>query len=429
MIKVLYVVAGDMSFDEMLFLDSFLNQLPPQAVTNHLLVPMLPLTHVTLQNRSLDFTVAKPGFGYEEFQQLLEDFDPQILILLDPYILLVPDGPDLSYIQLDWLEDLQPQIAVMDFRANLLKTPDGQLALADYVLAGETPPFVLDYDFLIKICPPHDAIPSNNPKLLQWGCHDQMSSLAIHSVRDEVRSQLGCTPDARLVTIVFPVENTLQALQKGIAGHFPVVIETLIHYLNQLEGQFVLSAINMPPPFEDFEFDNVKIRFFPTLDLDLLGNLLKATELFVTESLSYPGLIFSALRDIPGITLGSSVALEADGSLSHRAAELSPLLQLKLENLKEWEPEAIFPFISFPSRLRHAWPQTELFSQSFLYFLADLFDEQRMVSLIDGLLNKGPDHAYFCETTREYRQRKLEQTQDAEQIIRRLVTAPPRHLA
>lgn len=427
MIKVLYLVAGDMSFDEMLFLDAFINQLPMRNIRNHLLVPTLPLTHVSLQNRNVEFTVAKPGFGQDEWEALIKDFDPQIVILVDPYILLVPEAEDLTYVELEWLDQIPCIIAVMDFRANLLKTSDDQLALAPYVLAGETPPYVLDYDFMIKVCPPHDSGPTKNPKLLQWGCQDQMSSLAIYGVRDEVRNQLGCPPDARVITMVFPIENTLLALQKGLAPHFPVVIETLIHYLNQLEGQYLLAAVNMPPPFEDFDFDNVQIRFFPTLDMELLGNLFKATELFVTESLSYPGLIFSAMRDIPGISLGSSLGLDFEGNLNP-AVPLSPLLQLKLESLKEIAPEAIFPFISFPSHLQSHWPNSQIFNDRFQYFLADLFNEPRTLKLFDGLLHDGPEMDVFREELADYRKRKLTHTIDAEQIIRKLVTAPPRHL-
>ncbi len=427
MIKVLYLIAGDMSFDEMLFLDAFINQLPMRNVKNHLLVPTLPLTQVTLQNRNVEFTVAKPGFGYEEWSQLLKDFDPQIVILVDPYVLLVPDAPDLTYVELEWLDEVKGIIAVMDFRANLLKTTDDQLAFAPYVLAGEEPPFVLDYDFMIKVCPPHDSGPTKNPKLLQWGCQDQMSSLAIYSVRDEVRNQLGCPPDARVITMVFPIENTLMALEKNLAPHFPVMVETLIHYFNQLEGNYLLAVVNMPPPFEDFDFDNVQVRFFPTLDMELLGNLFKATELFLTESLTYPGLVFSALRDIPGISFGSSLGLDADGNLMP-AVELSPLLQMKLEALKEVAPEAIFPFISFPSHLQSAWPRSPIFNERFQYFLADLFNEPRTLQLLDGLLHDGPDMALFREELAKYRQRKLGYTTEAEQIIRKLVTAPPRHL-
>jgi hypothetical protein len=427
MIKVLYVIAGDMSFDEMLFLDIFLNQLPVQNVKNHLLVPTLPLTHVTLQERNTSFTVAKPGFGYEQLQELLAEFDPQVVILVDPYVLLVPDSLDLTYVELEWLEDIPCVIAAMDFQANLLKTADDQLALAPYVLAGETPPYVLDYDFLIKVCPPHDSAPTSNPKLLQWGCQDQMSYLAIHSVREDVRNQMGCPPDTKLVTVVFPIENTLMALDKGLAAHFPVVIETLIHYFNQLDGKYLLAVINMPPPFEDFDFDNVLIRFFPTLDMELLSGLFKATELFITESLTYPGLIFSALRGIPGIAMGSSVGLDEQGKLTSRSGSLSPLLELKLDSLKEVSPESIFPFISFPSPLRHSWPQSQIFSERFLYFLADLFDEPRTLQLLDGLLHQGPEIEVFKAEVETYREFKLKHTIDAEKIIRKLVTAPPRN--
>lgn len=428
MIKVLYLIAGDMSFDEMLFLDAFINQLPVQAIENHLLVPTLPLTHVTLQNRNLHFTVARPGFGYEDFRQMIDEVQPQVVILVDPYILLGPDAPNLTYVELEWLDELQSVVAVMDFRANLLKTDEDQLALSSYILEGQTPPYVLDYDFMIKICPPHDSMPTKNPKLLQWGCQDQLSSLAIHGVRDEVRQQLGCAADARLITLVFPIENTLLALEKGLAPHFPVVIETLIYYLNQLGGNYVLAAINMPPPFADFDFDNVQVRFFPSLDLELLNNLLKSTELFITESLTYPGLVFSNLREIPSISLASSADLNAQGEITTRAGNLSPFLQMKLEELKEHSPEALFPFISFPSRLKHNWPHSPVFNQRFMFFLADIFDETRMLELIENLLNKGPDYETFKFELADYRQRKLSKTQDAEAIIRKLVTAPPRNL-
>lgn len=428
MIKVLYLIAGDMSFDEMLFLDAFINQLPQQSIHNHLLVPTLPLSHVALQNRNIEFTIAKPGFLYEDFQALLADYQPQIVILVDPYILVQPDAPDLTYIELEWLDEIQSVVAVLDFRMNLLKTADDQLALDKYILAGETPPFALNYDFLIKVCPPHNSAPTKNPKLLQWSCQDPMSLLAVYGIRDEVRTQLGCKENSHVITLVFPIENTLLALEKGLTEHFPVVIETLIYYLNQLDGDYVLAVVNMPPPFNDFDFDNVQIRFFPMIDMELLGNLFRATEILFTESMTYPGLILSSLRHIPAVNLGSTAKLDKNGQISVRSGPLSPFLQMKLEDLKDKNPDAIFPFLSFPSPLRVNWIQSPILNDRFMYFVADLFDEQRMLALIENLLNKGPDYELFEQELAEYKERKLGRTQDAEAIIRKLVTAPPRHL-
>lgn len=428
MIKVLYVVAGDTSFDEMLYLDAFINQLPSQSIENHVLVPPLPLSHINLKNRNTRITQATPGFGEDEWQEVMTSFEPQIIVLCDPYILLSEDAENLTYMSLNWLDEVQAVVAVMDFRANLLKTPEDQLALDEYVLARVTPPYVLDYDFLIKVCPPHSASPTQNRKLIQWGCSDPMAALAMFTVRDEVRNQLGCKPGSRLVTMVFPVENTLMALDKGLYAHFPVLIETMIYYLNQLDDEYVLTVVNMPPPFQDHDFDNVQIRFFPTLDLELLSGLLKSTELFVTESLTYPGIVLSALRDIPTICLGSSLGLTADGQYSHHFENLSPFLQLKLDTLKEEAPETLFPYISFPSHFRQPWLQTELFQERYLYFLADVFDENRTTALINDLLSQGPRYGQFKEVLRDYRERKLGLTQEAESIIRQLVTAPPRNI-
>lgn len=428
MIKVLYVLAGDMSFDEMLFLDSFINQLPAAGMENHILTPALPVAHINLQNRHVDITQAKPGFEYEEWRELIDSFEPQIVILCDPYIMLSEDAPDLTYIELAWLEDLPCVVAVMDFRANVLKTPDEQLALASYILDGETPPYTLDYDFLIKICPPHDAVETQNPKLFQWGCQDQMGGLAIYNERDAVRKQLSCPPEAMLVTLVFPWEAALMAQERGLIDHFVVVVETLIHYLNQLPGEYLLSVVNMPPPFEDYEFENVHVRFFKTLDQHLLNGLFCATQLLITESMSYPGLALSASREIPSLVIGASVGLDAQGQLQHALGELSPFLQLKLDTLRDENPDALFPYISFPSRLRSAWPQTELFRERFLYHLVDIFNEPRTVQLMQELLHGGPAQDTFKQTLQDYRQRKLDLTTDAEKIIRKLVTAPPRHL-
>lgn len=428
MIKVLYVVAGDTSFDEMIYLDAFINQLPSQTIQNHILAPMLTMTHVALDNRNTEITMAKPGFGYEDWALLLKEYEPQVVILCDSYVLLDEDAPDLTYVELEWLDDIRCVVAVMDFRVNLLRTQDDQLALDQYILDGVTPPYVLDYDFLIKVCPPHDGILAKNPKLIQWGCEDLMSSLAIYAVRDEVRNQLGCPEKARLISLVFPVENTLLAMDKDLQMHFPVMIETLIHYLNQLNDAFVLVVVNMPPPFEDFEYDNVHVRFFEALDQHLLNGLFKATELFITESLSYPGLVLSAMRNIPTMVLGSSLSLDESGQFSHAFEQLNPFLQLKLEALKATAPHAIFPYISFPHHMRRPWLLTELFEERCLYFQTDIFNEQRMVTLLSELLNGGQALEQYQEVLNDYRARKLAHTQDAEAIVRKLVTAPPRHL-
>lgn len=428
MIKVLFVIAGDFSFDEMIYLDSFINQLPGSTIESRILSPQLPLTHVNIKNRNVEITPAKPGFGPDEWQELIQEYEPQIVILVDPYILLGPEAPELSYIDIKWLDELRAVVGVIDFHANLLKTSDDQLALKEYVLSQTPPPYVLDYDYLIKVCPPHDAIPTQNPKVLQWGCQDPMEALSTYTIRDEVRTQLGCKPETRVVTMVFPMENSFQALEKGLFSHFPLVVETLIYYLNQLEEEYLLSIINMPPPFNDFDFDNVQIRFFPTLDMNLLSDLLKTTELFITESLTYPGHVLSALRNIPSISLGSSLGLGPDGNYTHHFEELSPFLQLKLDTQRQENPDSLFPYISFPSHFQHAWLQTEFFQDRYLYFLSDLFDAAKTITLMDDLLSQGPKYQTFCAALTNYRQRKLDLTQDAESIIRHLVTAPPRNL-
>ncbi len=428
MIKVLYVVAGDTSFDEMLYLDQFISQLDHRTIENHVLVPTLPAAQITLQERRTILTQAKPGFGHEEWQELLADYEPQIVIICDPAVVLTEDAENLSYLSPHWLDDIPCVVAVMDFRMSLLKTPEGHLALKQYILGGVTPPHTMDYDFLIKVCPPHDAIETQSPKLFQWGTQDLLSSLSIYNIRQDVRMQLGCKEDSRLITLVFPIENSLMASEKGLFEHFSILIETVIYYLNQLEDDCVLAVINMPPPFEDYDFDNVQVRFFPTLDLSLLNNLLKSTELFLTESLTYPGLSQSALRDIPGITFGSSLSLNAAGEFEYAFENLHPFLQMKLDVLKEENPELLFPYLSFPSHYKGDWLQTELFREKNLFYLADLFDADKSIRMIRELLNGGAYLDQFKTELQNFRQKKLELTQDAESIIRTLVTAPPRHL-
>lgn len=428
MIKILFIVAGDTSFDEMIFLDAFINQLPSEPVENHILTPVLPLSHVSIQERNVEIHEARPGFGYEEWAEVLEEVKPQVVILCDPYVLLDPFSEDLTYIELEWLDDIEAVVAVMDFRANLLKTPDDQLALEEYILAGETPPYVMDYDFLIKVCPPHDALPSSNPKLLQWGCQDLLASLAVYNVRDQIRNQLGCPPETRIVSLIFPVENTLLSISQGLNRHFAIMIETLIYYFNQLEGHYLLAVVNMPPPFDDFEYENVMVRFFPELDQELLNGLYKATELLLTESLSYPGLITSALQNIPTVVMGSSLALNPDGSLSHAFESLTPFLELKLQSIIEEDPEILFPYLAFPRRFKYAWPQTRVFDHRFFYYLVDIFNEADCVATFEQLLNGGEAQEQFFGALREYRELKLGLTIDADKVIKKLITAPPRNV-
>lgn len=432
MIKILYVIAGGMSFDEMLYVDQFIGQLNHRTVENRLLVPPLPASQVTIQDRRTEIITVNPGFNEEDWQSLLTDYEPQIVILCDAAVMLSEDAFNMSYMDPDWLEKIPCVVAVLDFRMNVLKTPEGKLALKEYVLQGITPPYALEYDFLIKVCPPHDAIATENPKLFQWGTQNAMAGLAMYSVREDVRLQLGCRPDSRLVTLVFPIENSLMAAERGLFAHFGIVIETVIHYLNQLEDDCLLAVVNMPPPFEDYDFDNVQIRFFPILDLPLLNNLLRSSELMITESLTYPGLSLSALQDIPVITFGSSLSLafNEDGShtFKHAFKTLDPFAQMKLDVIASEDPDSIFPYISFPMELSHPWPQTELYQNHNLFYLADLFDLEKTHTLISQLLNGGDYLDAFQQQLKDFRQKKLDLTQDAEVIIRTLVTAPPRHL-
>lgn len=428
MLKVLYIVAGDTSFDEMLFLDTFINQLPSQEIENCILAPALPLSHVVLKNRQVRIEKGTFEMTRESWQVLLQAFQPQVAILCDPAVLLGPQATELSYFQLDWLEDLPCALSLFDFRANLLKTEEGHLALKQYVLEEKKPPASLDYDFLIKICPPHDFTPSQNPKLLHWRNQDLMPQLSVYAVRDETRQQLGVAKDSKVITLVFPVENLILANQKGLERHFSLVTDLMIHYLNQLSGHYHLYVINMSPPDTETQFDNVKIRYLETLEMELLDSLLRASDLFITESLTYPSLIQSALREIPSLCLGSSLRLNEKGELVHGFASLSPLLQLKLETLKAEAPENIFSYLSFPVPRHDEWPGRTLFHKRFFFYLVDLFNENEMVETLKDCLHGGPLRDQFREALNGYIQAKLQGPRDAEQIIRKLSTAPPRYL-
>ncbi|PIQ27320.1 hypothetical protein COW36_00025 [bacterium (Candidatus Blackallbacteria) CG17_big_fil_post_rev_8_21_14_2_50_48_46] len=428
MLKVLYIIAGDTSFDEMLFLDTFINQLPSKEIENCILAPALPLSHVVLQNRQVRIEQGTRETEHENWLALLEEFQPQVAILCDPAVLLSPEAEALSYFDLEWLEDLPCALSLFDFRANLLKTEDGALALKKYVLENSEPPASLDYDYLIKICPPHDYTPSQNPRLIHWKNQDIMPQLSIYAVKDETRQQLGVAKDSKVITLVFPVENLLMANQRGLNRHFSLVTDVLIHYLNQLSGQYHLYVVNMAPPDAETQFDNVKIRYLETLEMELLDSLLKASDLFITESLTYPSLIQSSLREIPSLCLGSSVGLDEKGELTHAFENLSPMLQLKLETLKAESPEHIFPYMSFPIPRYDEWPGRTLFHKRFFFYLMDLFNEAEMIETIRECLHGGPARDHFREELKSYLQNKLEGPRDAEQIIRKLSTAPPRYL-
>lgn len=428
MLKVLYIVAGDTSFDEMLFLDTFINQLPSQEVENCILAPALPLSHVILKNRQVQIEKGSFDMTRENWQALLQTFQPQVAILCDPTVLLGPQAKELSYFQLEWLDDLPCALSLFDFRANLLKTETGELALKQYIQAGETPPASLPYDFLIKICPPHDFTPSQNPKLLHWLNQDIMPQLSVYAVKDQTRAQLGVDKESKVITLVFPIENLILANQKGLGRHFGLVTDLMIYYLNQLSGRYHLYVVNMSPPTMETQYDNVKIRYLETLELELLDSLLKASDLFITESLTYPALIQSALREIPSLCLGSSVHLNPQGELVHDFESLSPFLQLKLETLKAEAPQNIFSYLSFPVARQEEWPGRTLFQKRFFFYLVDLFNEPEMVETLKDCLHGGPLRDQFREALQYYRQIKLEGPRDAEQIIRKLSTAPPRYL-
>lgn len=425
--NILYIIAGDGSLDEMFFLDTFITQLSTGDVTNVVLAGPLPVSHLDMRHDNMRLCLARQDFDHEAWQNILEEFQPNAVILCDPSILLHEDAEHLTFFKLEWLDELTCPLAVFDFKANLLMNQDGNLALDEYLLKGKEPPYQMDYDFLIKICPPHDALPTQNPRLLQWHNMDLMPSLAIHSVREETRNQLGCEADRKMISLIYPVENILLAGSKGWIEHFYLCVDMLIYYLNQMKGRYHLNVINLTPRESDYEFNNVYVRHFQALEQSLVSSLLKSSDLFITQSLTHPILIQSALNKIPSICLGSSVHLN-QGELQYAFDELSPFAELKVEELKDMNPDLLFPYISFPHPLKRDWPKLELFSKRFFFFLADIFNEQQVLQYFNELLYGGPRKEHFLETLNTYKERKLTGSDSADQIIKTLVTAPPRYL-
>lgn len=426
MINVLYIVAGDLSFDEMLFLDTFMNQLASQEVRNCLLTPKLPLSHTTIQNRNTQLEIGTREFTRESWDKLLKTFQPHAIILADPAVLLTEDAQEMTYFDPAWLAQLPCPLAVLDFRANLQHNSDGALALPQY--ADESQATALEYDFIIKVCPPHDAFVAQNPKILNWSNTDLIPALAVDAVREDTRTKLGCKPGSKVLALVFPIENLIMSAERGLAEHFRLVVDTLVHYLNQLPGKYQLFVVNMAADTTETEFDNVHLRLFSSLEQELIDSLYKAADLFLTESLTHPGLVQSAIRSIPTITIGSSVNLDANGELSAAFEGFSPYAYLKLEELKSEAPEQLYPYISYPMRTRRSFPTDRLFSERYFFYLADLFDEASFKQQLQELLHGGSLRDAYMARLEDYKQRKLGSAKEADIIVKKLVTAPPRNL-
>lgn len=418
------MVAGDFSFDEMFYVDTFINQLPQHSIKSIILTPKLPVTHINIRNNNITLIYAGKNYLEKDWLQVLKTHQPQLVVLCDPEVLLVNEkgvaDKHLSYFKRAWLEKLPCPLAVMDFKANLLKI-SGQQRLYLEHYEGQEELISIPYDYLIKICPPHKWVESQNPTLMQWKNIDLMPMVSVHAVKDETRHQLQCEENTKLVTVLFPMESLFMAIERELFGCFDVALKALIYYLNQIEGPVRLFVVNADVSFAETEFDNVSLRCFPTLELELVNRLLKSSDLFVTQSMTFPPVIQSTYRSIPAIVWGSSVGWR-NQQFTSAFGELSPHFQQELRAVAQENPKLLFPYTTFPAR-NFAWPEVELFSGKYFFYLADMFNETKTLALVKGLLDKtSPQFQHFDVAQAEYINR-MGDSLDAEQIVHRIVKA------
>lgn len=427
MANILFLVTGDLSFDEMSYLDMFFNQLPTKSLQHLLIAPSLAISCLN-PRQNLRLQIADGYFNQTKWQAIIERFNPDLAILLDPVYPLSSDAGKCTYFELEWLNDLECPLAIMDFQEDnvFTLTNDGCLVLTEYVDDEDAPNIIPDA--IIRVCPPQEAIvqsPERTTPIFNWGFVDNVTGLAEQVLRAETKAELACPDDTKIITLKFPLEAMILAPEQNHSQHFRTVVEILIHYLNQFEDeQFQLYVINMPNVFTADQYDNVTLRVFEVLQLELQNRLISSSELFFTQSTTQPALIQSSFKNIPSIVLGNSVDYSA-GELTYSIKEMSPFIKLKLAQIKEENPEILFPYLSYPHRTTLDWEEIKkisLFTSSFFFCLVDIFDEARTLPFLKKLYNQQSDaRQYIDKDVLRYKRTKLENTRDAGYIVKRLL--------
>ncbi len=400
--KILILVIGPVSFKAAVFVRSFIKQL---ATQEHHSITIMAESHTfsflqLMKNQS--FKEMGENFSEDDFENYLDNSKPELLIVVN-LDLLIFDDSNLIF-KKSFLKHIRTRTLFLVSNSSLVfkdnytfisGKPNSKLKInAPFALLKSCPPYIPDMDYGDEN--------SNGIKTIYWKNLEQFAFLNRIESKSNLKLRIKGSEESKIVTLLPDLEQTFAAGAAGIGYHYKILIECICQYLGNLKVPCNLVVGNLTHIPIDYNAPNVKVCFFgPLVVDDEYDQIIRSTDLLITETIANPILMDAANLKIPTINLKNTLVLDKakdeNGNLLKNEEgndvidivfnfeKLTDFAQSKVEELMAKCPKSIFPYFSFPNHAKVNFNETKVFGH-YIFNFSELFDENGTTNLMKELL-------------------------------------------
>lgn len=389
--KILFLIIGPVSFKSASFLRSFLKQIDLQEHSVTVMSEEFSFFYLEASEKVKFISMSAKNFSKALFQNFMENnkLDKTVIVNFD---LLLFDDKNIAF-KKDFMQYINTPIMFLTTNSSVIFNENSA------EIEG-LPKSKIDINMpyaLIKSCPPHipdDKYSHDKAKVLYWKNLEEFAFLNKDEARTQLRKTMKIPQDIKIVSLMLDFEQMFIAKNENLLTHYQVLIEIIYQYLSNLEIECALIVGNLVKlPLKIEENENVKIFFAGVLQDNDNEQIIRASDLIITESIASTILIDAANIKVPVINLNNSLFLEdvieEDGSAAldilYSFDELTPFAQQKVEYLIVNSPQCLFKYYTFPYKASIEFNETKVFGH-YIFTFSELFDEKTTTQLIKDLL-------------------------------------------
>jgi len=391
-VKVLFLIVGPVSFKAVSVLRGFLKQISIQEHSVTVMSEDFSFYYMESEKNVKFISMSGKNFSEALFKNFMENtkIDKTFIVNFD---LLLFDDRNTAF-KKKYLQHIQTPILffnpgnsiVFDKKsAQIENLPKSKLDLnSNFALVKPCPPFI-----------PEDDDNRNNVTTFYWKNLEEFAFLNRDEAKSTIKKAMKVSQESKNVTLMIDLEQLIIARNQDLLLHYQVLIENIFHYLTSLDIEINLLVANMVKLNLDIDEDEskVKVFFVGVLKDNDYEQVIRSSELIITESIASPHLIDAANLNIPVINLKSSLFLldtkEADGTSAldvvYSFDTLSKFAQSKVEYLIVNSPQSIFKYYAFPHKASIEFNESKVFGH-YIFTFSELFDEKGTTQLIKDLL-------------------------------------------
>ncbi len=283
--------------------------------------------------------------------EAVEKFNHRIILVSDLYLFESSDAARRW--SNGWLFGFGVPVATFD---HLNFYPDNRklhLAFSRLLQGAGAEPFVFNICPLpsklaavVRPCPPHNPVDSRDARFFKV---DASYAKALSFDRAKVRDQLGFTQNEKVVFV--PVGSWSAGISpEFMAPYHNCYASLLSRYLSR--GGCDIRLVLLGGNFKRSRScdGRVCIEFFPSLPFDSVQELLRVSDLVVTDNIISSSMCRAVMEGIPAAAMMSSLDTVYDGKKHRFEApfQLSEFVSNWLEKIEVQKPNSLYPFLVYP---------------------------------------------------------------------------------